>query len=125
MRDAMNTPQILRIRPRYRGHFCSRGYLGLTKRRPTSFLTARRRSGRGRTAFKRSTAEPASPQILAVDHRHRHGIEIEIIHQPRIDADPRIVEIRLARRPVRRLRICPAPAIGAEMMSDGAAAPLI
>jgi hypothetical protein len=24
---------------------------------------------------------PASPQILAVDDRHRHGVEIEIIQQ--------------------------------------------
>src|SRR3982074_3177968 len=42
---------------------------------------------------------PASPQILAVDHRHRHGVEIEIIQEPRIDADARILEIGLAGRP--------------------------
>ena len=66
-----------------------------------------------------------SPQILAVDDRHRHGVEIEIIQQPRIDADPRIIEIRLARRPIRRFRIGAAATIGTKMVLYGAALPLI
>src|SRR6185295_5843880 len=33
-----------------------------------------------------------SPQILAVDHRHRHAIKVEIVEQPRIDADLGVVE---------------------------------
>jgi len=68
---------------------------------------------------------PASPQILAVDHRHRHGIEIEIIQQPRIDPNSRILEIGLAGRPVRRFGIGAATATGTEMVFDRTALPLI
>src|SRR5262249_20774444 len=53
----------------------------------------------------------------------RHRVEIEIIEQAGIHADLGIVEIRLAGRPVRRLRKRAATAIGAKMMLDGLAAP--
>ena len=79
----------------------------------------------GRCALRRRCLGHFSPQILAVDHRHRHGVEVEIIKQVRIDADLGVVEVRLAARPVRRFRIGAAAAIGAEMMFDGAAAPQI
>jgi hypothetical protein len=43
---------------------------------------------------------PGLPQILAVDHRNRRGTEIEIVEQPRIDPNPRVLEIRLTGRPI-------------------------
>ena len=58
-----------------------------------------------------SAVGPPSPQVLAVDDGHRHGVEVEIVEQPRIDADLRIVEVRLAGRPIRRFRIGSAAAI--------------
>ena len=80
-----------------------------------------------RSSFTRhsSAAEACSPEVLAVDDRHRHGVEIDVVEQPRIDADLGVFEVRLAGRPIGQFPIGPAAAIGAEMMLDGAAAPLV
>lgn len=75
------------------------------------------------SAMMDSDSRCVSPQVLAVDHGHRHRIEIEIVEQPCVDANLGIVEVRLAARPVRRLREGAAAAIGAEMMSYGAGLP--
>jgi hypothetical protein len=83
-------------------YFCKRGWTRLSTKRPTgksldgNESTFRACPGRGAASFTllrragthtaeqrhdgpRLSSAPASPQILAIDHRHRHGVEIEII----------------------------------------------
>src|SRR5438445_1738825 len=65
------------------------------------------------------------PEILAVNDHHFHLVGIEIIEQPRIDADLRIAEIGLAGRPIRCFGESAAAAGGAKTMLYGLRAPLI
>ncbi|CCV13469.1 hypothetical protein MESS4_560079 [Mesorhizobium sp. STM 4661] len=65
------------------------------------------------------------PEILAVDNHHFDPVEIEIVKQARVHADLRIVEIRLAGRPVRRFGESAAAAGGAEPMLYGLRSPPI
>ena len=66
-----------------------------------------------------------SPQVLPVDLLHLDRGEVEIVEQAGVDADPGIVEVRLARRPVGRFRIGGAAADRAEVMQHRVAVPLI
>ena len=59
------------------------------------------------------------PEIPAVNDDHLDLVEVEIVEQARIDADLRIVEIRLAARPVGCFGSGDAAACGAKAMVDG------
>src|SRR5438045_1389098 len=115
----------IRLASRSESSLCSANFASrrLTTSPPS---TLRRRPGLLRFPRNDGAGPPqAPPQILAVDHRHRHGIEIEIIQQPCIDTNSRILEIGLTGRPVRRFGIGATAAIGTKMVFDRTALPLI
>src|SRR5690348_6975337 len=86
-----------------------------------------RRKTERECGLRSSAAVPASrlPQILAVDDHHLDLIQVEIVEQARIDADLRVVEVRLSGRPIGRFGEGATAASGAETVLYGLRAPAI